>query len=110
MNTTPPAAFQIAPRDDVAIALCDLAAGEQVPVGGATITLLEPIARGHKFAVRAIGASQPVCKYGWPIGRARADIAIGAHVHTHNVATRLSGLDEYRYEPSSRLEPKPPGS
>lgn len=104
MNSTPPAAFRIAARDDVAIALRDLAAGEQVPVEGATITLLEPIARGHKFAVRAISASQPVCKYGWPIGRARNDIAIGAHVHTHNVSTRLSGVDEYRYQPAVQSE------
>ncbi len=111
MIQTPPSAFRIAPRDDVAVAVRDLAAGEQVQIDDATITLLDPIARGHKFAVRPIGKAQPVCKYGWPIGRATADIAAGAHVHTHNVATRLSGLDEYRYEapivlPESRA-PRP---
>ena len=87
-------AYRIDPRDDVAIALRDLAAGEEVEVEGSTIVLVEPIPRGHKFAVRRIATSQPVCKYGWPIGRARTDIAVGGHVHTHNVATRLSGLDE----------------
>ena len=99
-------AYRIDPRDDVAIALRDLAAGEEVDVESSTIALAEPIPRGHKFAVRRIATSQPVCKYGWPIGRARTDIAVGAHVHTHNVVTRLSGLDEYRYE-SRELVPTP---
>ena len=35
------------------------------------------------------GAS--VIKYGFPIGIATADIAAGAHVHSHNLATALSG-------------------
>lgn len=96
-----PSAYRISPRDDVAIALRDLAAGEQIRVGEQQITLRDAIPFGHKFAVREIAASQPVCKYGWPIGRAKSDIAIGAHVHVHNVATRLAGLDEYRYEAAS---------
>ncbi|MFL6550726.1 MAG: SAF domain-containing protein, partial [Povalibacter sp.] len=47
-----PAAYQIAPRDDVAVALRDLAAGERVELGHNSVVLLEPIPRGHKFAVR----------------------------------------------------------
>nr|QQZ52031.1 hypothetical protein JKL49_19130 [Phenylobacterium glaciei] len=39
-------------------------------------------------------------KYGWPIGHARVDIEAGDHVHSHNLATNLSGLEEYRYLPS----------
>lgn len=99
--------YQIAPRDDVAIALRDLAAGEHVSAGGHAIELGDAIPRGHKFALHAIAASQPVCKYGWPIGRALSDIASGAHVHTHNVVTRLAGLDEYRYEPVPRAAATP---
>jgi altronate hydrolase len=104
------AAYRIAQRDDVAVALRDLAAGERVELEDTSIVLLEPIPRGHKFAVRTIAASQPVCKYGWPIGRAKSDIAIGAHVHTHNVVTRLAGLDDYRYEPTRSSEPEPRAS
>ncbi|HKE95286.1 MAG TPA: UxaA family hydrolase, partial [Povalibacter sp.] len=96
--TAAPSAYRISTRDDVAIALRDLAAGENVRIGELDITLRDAIPRGHKFALRAVAASQPVCKYGWPIGRARVDIPVGAHVHVHNVATRLAGLDEYRYE------------
>lgn len=101
MNSAPPAAYRITARDDVAIALRDLNAGEQITIDELTVTLRDAVGRGHKFAVHAIAASQPVCKYGWPIGRAKADIPVGAHVHTHNVTTRLAGLDEYRYEPAN---------
>jgi altronate hydrolase len=100
MNSALPAAYRITARDDVAIALRDLNVGEQVAIDDQTVTLRDAVGRGHKFAVRAIAASQPVCKYGWPIGRAKTDIPVGAHVHTHNVSTRLAGLDEYRYEPA----------
>ncbi len=100
MNSALPAAYRITARDDVAIALRDLNVGEQVAIDDQTVTLRDAVGRGHKFAVRAIAASQPVCKYGWPIGRAKTDIPAGAHVHTHNVSTRLAGLDEYRYEPA----------
>lgn len=97
MTPSPPAALRIAARDDVAIALRDLAAGERVSVADAAVTLLEEVPRGHKFAIRPIGISQPVHKYGWSIGRATAAIAVGAHVHTHNVTTQLTGVDEYDY-------------
>lgn len=106
VTTAAPAAYRISSRDDVAIALRDLAEGEQVSVGDQQFTLREPIPRGHKFAVRAVAASQPVCKYGWPIGRAKSDIAVGSHVHVHNVATRLAGLDEYRYESAPASSPQ----
>ena len=90
--------FQIDPRDSVATALRDLDTGEQI-LG---VTLAEPIAKGHKLAVRAIAAGEPVLKFGFPIGRATRDIAPGAHVHTHNVATALEGSGSYTYRPGAR--------
>ena len=80
-------AILISTADNVATALEALDAGRQVQVGGASITLAEAIPRGHKFAIVAIGAGEKVMKYGSPIGSASADIAPGAHVHTHNVAS-----------------------
>jgi altronate hydrolase len=91
--------------DDVAVTVRELAAGEQVAVGGRVITLGEPVPRGHKVALRAVRAGEDVRKFGWPIGRATRDIAVGALVHTGNLATRLDGLSEYSYEPDrSALE------
>ncbi len=40
-------------------------------------------------------------KYGWPIGHATADIAAGDHVHSHNLATALSGREDYAYAPAA---------
>src|SRR5262245_3424992 len=93
------AAYRIASDDDVAIALRDIAAGESITLDRAQVTAIDAIPRGHKIALRQIAADGVVRKYGWPIGRALAAIAPGAHVHTHNVATRLAGIDRYRYEP-----------
>ena len=86
-----PAALQIYPGDSVATALRDLAAGETV-LG---VTLLDAVPRAHKLAIRAHMAGDPVVKYGFPIGRATAAIAPGAHVHVHNVATALAGEAAY---------------
>jgi len=99
------AAYRIAANDNVGIALRDLAAGERVVVGDVSVNLAEPVARGHKFALTALAAGDLVRKYGWPIGQALRDIPAGTHVHTHNVATRLSGVDEYRYEPIASAVP-----
>jgi altronate hydrolase len=90
-----PAAWRIDPRDDVVVALRPIEAGERVPVGDATVLALEAIPPGHKMALRAIAAGAQIQKYGWPIGRAQQAIAAGALVHTHNLATQLSGIESY---------------
>ncbi len=81
------AAIVISADDNVATALDAIAAGEAVAAGGASVTAVEAIPRGHKIALRAIPAGAHVVKYGSPIGTASAAIAAGAHVHTHNVAS-----------------------
>ena len=96
-----PAVYRVAAEDDVAVALRDLSAQEIVSLGDRSVTLLEPVPRGHKLAIRAVSAGQSVHKYGWPIGRATAAIAIGTHVHSHNLETLLSGTDDYEYVSST---------
>lgn len=54
---------------------------------------------GHKYARCNIKKGEPVIKYGFPIGFASADIAQDEHVHTHNLKTGLSGVNEYEYTP-----------
>lgn len=85
------------PRDHVATALRDLAAGEALDLHGLVVTARADIPKGHKIAVRAVARGEDVLKYGWPIGRATADIAVGDHVHVHNVETRLSGVEDFAY-------------
>ena len=88
--------LRIDPRDDVAVALSRVAAGEAVGDG---VVAAADIPAGHKLALRAIGKGEAVRKYGWPIGHATADIAAGEHVHSHNLATSLQGLEAYAYAP-----------
>lgn len=88
------ALFRVDPNDDVAVALRDLAAGEMHAV-----TIAEPIASGHKVALRPIAAGETVRKFGFPIGVALCDIVAGAHVHTHNLATALGERGDYAWEP-----------
>ena len=55
---------------------------------------------GHKYARVDIAAGSDIIKYGQSIGHATEDIAKGAHVHTHNMATNLcEKLLDYQYEP-----------
>jgi altronate dehydratase len=100
----------ISERDNVATALHSLDPGVRLELNSAAaVVVSEPIPSGHKVAIRAIRAGEPVIKYGSPIGLASADIAAGAHVHTHNVAsTRGRGdLESPSGEPQPRLAEPP---
>ena len=98
-------AIRIHAADNVATALTDLAAGGAVAVGSQRLIPIEPIARGHKLALTPIACGASVIKYGFPIGIATADIAAGAHVHGHNLATALTGSDDYVYAPPLGVPP-----
>lgn len=83
-------------RDDqVATALKPLTAGStvqvQTPDGTREITLGDAVPICHKLALADIRSGDPVRKYGEVIGAATADIAAGAHVHTHNIVSRRAG-------------------
>ena len=91
---------RITERDMVAVALKPLKAGEMVSYGGGEITLTEDLPMGHKAALRDIRKGEAVIKYGFPIGEATEDIPAGAHVHTHNLRTLLSGGKEYEWHPT----------
>ena len=89
------------PRDHVVTALRDLVAGEPLDLYGETITARADIPKGHKIAIQPAKTGEDVLKYGWPIGRATVDIAVGDHVHVHNVATRLEGVEGYSFAPTA---------
>ena len=99
---------QIRPQDTVAVALQPLAAGTVCDWGGGTVTLRTDIPMGHKAALRDIRKGEAVIKYGFPIGEATEDIPAGAHVHTHNLHTLLSGEKEYSWNPTFPKQEKQP--
>lgn len=66
-------------------------------------------ADGHKYARRVLRAGEDVVKYGMPIGHATRDIAVGEHVHVHNLATNLGGTLDYAYAPDATCLAARPG-
>ncbi|MCI1982324.1 MAG: altronate dehydratase family protein [Oscillospiraceae bacterium] len=98
--------YQINPKDNVAVALRNLKAGESIRAGGACAVLRSDVPAGHKAALRDLAEGEPIVKYGFPIGTASRAIAAGEWVHTHNVKTGLGELLEYTYRPDFR-EPEP---
>ena len=94
--------IQIHPRDNVAVAL------RAIPAGTAfgQVTAREEIPQGHKMAMAALTENDQVVKYGFSIGHATANIQPGQWVHTHNMATNLSGEMEYTYHPDIRFPEK----
>ena len=90
-----PEFIRIHPSDSVAVALCNVTAGTEFE----GIRAACDIPQGHKMALTAVAAGENVIKYGFAIGHATEYIAPGAWVHTHNMATNLSGEQEYTYTP-----------
>ena len=87
--------------DDVGLVLSDVPRNTPVTVGSTTVPAAADIPAGHKVAVRAVAAGQPVHKHGEVIGVALTDIKHGDHVHLHNLGpgTHHNGHGEWSGRP-----------
>lgn len=77
--------------DTVATLIADGPSGAACRLQGARsgeVRLAGALPFGHKVAIRAMDAGADVIKYGQVIGRTTAAIAVGEHVHVHNVESR----------------------
>jgi len=125
---TPVRLLRIDPRDNVAVALsaldegevfavCDAvgaaaaggtdAAGPEPSAGASCLDggkALEAVPAGHKLALSDIPEGGAIVKYGRTIGLAKAAIAAGSWVHSHNLASGLHGHRDF-----SALEPEAGG-
>jgi hypothetical protein len=73
-------------KDNVAVALRDLEAGETLSLpGGGELTTATDIPCGHKVALVALSDGDPVIKYAEAIGLASRAVSRGEWVHTHNM-------------------------
>jgi altronate hydrolase len=88
--------IRINPADNVAVALQDLSAGEEVE----GVRLLANVPRGHKVVLTDLRAGENIIKYGFPIGHVTADKPAGSLVDHTCIKTNLEGLLEYEYHPS----------
>jgi altronate hydrolase len=91
--------------DNVAVAALPIPKGFRIEAHGQVINVKEPIALGHKVALREIEAGAPVRKYGQIIGFATKVIPAGAWVHVHNVKADLFERD-YAFASEHPVLPK----
>ena len=96
--------IKINPDDNVAVALCELKAGEQI----CGTVLKEDIPAGHKIALSDMKEGENVVKYGFPAGHVTRDVESGRKIDHSCIKTNLSGLLEYSYNPVP--EPEIPAS
>ncbi|MBK1813013.1 altronate dehydratase [Clostridium sp. YIM B02505] len=89
--------LKINENDNVVVALMDLDKDQKIEVDGIVITLKEDVKRGHKIAIKEIGANEDVVKYGFPIGHAITPVLEGQWIHTHNTKTNLDGIKDYSF-------------
>lgn len=71
--------------DTVAVVRSAIAKGERLWIGGQEVTLERAVTMGHKLARVRMKPGDKVMKYGVSIGSVTEDIAVGAHVHLHNM-------------------------
>jgi altronate hydrolase len=85
LPTAENSAIHLHPSDNIAVARVPIPAGTEIRVDGRPVVTRDAIPAGHKVALRDIQAGEIVERYGQAIGRAKARIAAGSHVHTHNL-------------------------
>lgn len=100
--------MQIHEKDNVVVAIQEIAAGETIETGNLQVTAKETIPAGHKMALCDISAGGDVIKYGCRIGQAKEEIKAGGWVHTHNLKTALGELLTYEYAPVETEEKELP--
>ena len=80
-NTT----LKISPRDNLLVALSDLAPSQQIITDSETITLCEKIPAKHKFAATKLAIGDLAFMYGVLVGEAIKPIIAGERITTENL-------------------------
>lgn len=77
--------IKLNPKDNIAVVLEAVAAGDEVKMGDLVVKANEDIKMPHKIALADIKAGETIYKYGEVIGYATQDIKKGDFVHVHNL-------------------------
>jgi len=72
-------------NDNILVCCQTVKTGEIVIVDGHKIRIVVDIDVGHKIAKVPLKKASKVIRYGVPIGSTITDVAIGEHVHLHNM-------------------------
>ncbi len=76
--------LQVNPKDNVLVALVDLAKGETVSYNGVDYILQENVAAKHKFFMQDMQQGDPMIMYGVLVGKAQAALKAGTRMSTEN--------------------------
>jgi len=95
-SDTDPRLLLLSPGDSVFVLRGQIDEGEDIMVEGQRIRLPLALGLGQKIARKALAKGDKVIKYGAPIGSVTQAVALGDHVHLHNLksdytATHLRG-------------------
>ena len=85
---------QIDPRDNIIVAITNLAKGTATSIQGTEIILKENIKGKHKFALKDFAIDDEIFMYGVLIGKATMPIAAGAAITTENVKHASADYNE----------------
>jgi len=91
-----PNVLKVHPKDNVLVALRDLAKGETVSYEGDEYTTREKIPAKHKLFIKDMNAGDKVIMYGVLVGKTQSDIPAGGLMSTQNVK---HAADPYEYRP-----------
>jgi altronate dehydratase len=79
----------IHPRDNVAVALTAMTAGDMVTANGIeSFKTMDEIPVSHKIAIRDISIGEEIIKYGETVAVSTQIIKKGQWVHTHNLESK----------------------
>lgn len=76
--------LKVHPKDNVIVALKDLAKGQTIEYEGSTYIMQEDIPAKHKFFMQDMKQGQEITMYGVLVGKAQMDIAQGVRMSTEN--------------------------
>jgi altronate hydrolase len=85
--------LKVHPKDNVLVALKNLAKGETISSNGENYVLQDNIPAKHKFFVHDMNAGDPVIMYGVLVGKAQNFIPKGALMSTANVKHAAEAFD-----------------
>ncbi|HPG10357.1 MAG TPA: altronate dehydratase family protein [Chitinophagaceae bacterium] len=77
--------LKVHPKDNVIVALANLAKGESIPFEGTDYVLTENIPAKHKFFMQDMKPGDEVIMYGVLVGKAQTEIAKGSRMSTENI-------------------------
>lgn len=75
-------------NDPVAIAKVAIPAGTHLEIGGIRITILNPIPKGHRFALRDMPAGEYITQFGYPFAQSK-EIKQGELLTVNNTSPRI---------------------